>query len=341
MTITIVAPACAFSGFGRTAIELFSRLSERGHTCKFKPITIEEAIDGRKVDFPQVIKDAFVTKVEGVELVHAPLLWDHLPQTENATIFTMYESTRIPQRHVAVLNKYAKVVTPTDWNSEVFRDSGVTSKRYVANLGVDRTTFGPSPTTESKRSLCVFGAAAWLKPSHRRKNFGALMTAWRAAFPGIKDVRLHLKALPGDTLPSFNDDRIVVSKSFMQPYQLANWYQGLSVFVSTSRCEGWNLMAHEAMACYVPVISHREGAHRELLIGGGCFPCWAKMTPHAQKEAEFGFDWEIDIDDLVDSMRFVHQDETEARSRGIAAGVMSAIMTWDRTVDRIEEVLNA
>ncbi len=337
MTITIVAPACAFSGFGRTAIELFSRLSERGHTCKFKPITIEETIDGRKVDFPQVIKDAFVTQVEGVELVHAPLLWDHLPQTENATIFTMYESTRIPQRHVSVLNKYAKVVTPTYWNSEVFRDSGVTGKRYVVNLGVDFGTF--CPRDKPKRAVCVFGAAAWLKPSHRRKNFSALMTAWRAAFPGIKDVRLHLKALPGDTLPSFNDDRIVVEKSFMQPYQLANWYCGLSAFVSTSRCEGWNLMAHEAMACGVPVISHREGAHRELLHKKACFPCWAKMIPHSNTEAEFGFDWEIDIDDLVDAMRFVHQDSAEVDMRG-AFSICSGFMSWDETINKIEKVLS-
>lgn len=340
MTITIVAPACAFSGFGRTAIELFSRLSERGHTCKFKPVTVEEMLDGRKIDFPQVIKDAFVTKIEGVELVHTPLLWKHLPQTDSATIFTMYESTHIPKQYVDILNMYTKVATPTDWNSEVFRDSGVTGKRYTVHLGHDWSTF-PMAARKSKSSLCTFGAAAWLKPSHRRKNFSALMTAWRAAFPGIKDVRLHLKALPGDALPDFRDDRIVVDKLFMQPYQLANWYRGLSAFVSTSRCEGWNLMAHEAMACDVPVISHREGAHREILSHGGCFPCWAKMVPHSKTDADFGFDWEIDIDDLVDAMRFVHQDPAEAWSRSLTAGVMAKTMTWDRTVDAIEEVLNA
>ncbi len=341
MTITIVAPACAFSGFGRTAIELFSRLSERGHTCKFKPVTVEEMLDGRKIDFPQVIKDAFVTKVEGIELVHTPLLWKHLPQTDSATIFTMYESTRIPKQYVDILNMYKNVVTPTKWNSEVFGDSGVTSGRYVANLGVDKETFGPPPVTGSNQSLCVFGSAAWLKPSQRRKNFVALMTAWRAAFPGIKDVRLHLKALPGDALPDFRDDRVVVDKSFMQPYQLANWYRGLSAFVSTSRCEGWNLMAHEAMACYVPVISHREGAHREILSHGGCFPCWAKMVPHSKTDADFGFDWEIDIDDLVDAMRFVHQDATEAKIRGKIAQERSRMFTWEKTIDRIEEVMNA
>jgi glycosyltransferase involved in cell wall biosynthesis len=341
MTITIVAPACAFSGFGRTAIELFSRLSERGHTCKFMPVTVEEMLDGRKVDFPQVIKDSFVSKAEGVELVHTPLLWNHIPQTKGATIFTMYESTHIPKRHVDALNKYTKVVTPTEWNSEVFRDGGVTSKRYVANLGVDLDTFIPWQTTSQKRSLCVFGAAAWLKPSQRRKNFGALMTAWRAAFPGIKDVRLSLKALPGDSLPDFKDDRISVEKSFMQPFQLANWYRSLSAFVSASRCEGWNLMAHEAMACGVPIISHMEGAHRELLTRDACFPCWAKMVPHSKSDSEFGFDWEIDIDDLVDAMRFVHQDERETRMRGISAWKRAAMFSLERTVDRIEEVLNA
>lgn len=339
MTITIVAPACAFSGFGRTAIELFSRLSERGHTCKFKPVTVEEMLDGRKIDFPQIIKDAFVAKVEGVELVHTPLLWDHLPQTDGATIFTMYESTRIPKKHVDILNQYKNVVTPTIWNRDVFRDSGVTVNQYVANLGVDAETFHPGDRAE--KTLCVFGAAAWLKPSHRRKNFSALMTAWRAAFPGIKDVRLHLKALPGDTLPDFRDDRIIVEKSFMQPYQLANWYRGLSAFVSTSRCEGWNLMAHEAMACDVPVISHREGAHRETLSRGGCFPCWAKMVPHSKTDSEFGFDWEIDIDDLVDAMRFVHQDKREVEWRGTVSGLSASEMTWDKTTDQIEKVLNA
>jgi glycosyltransferase involved in cell wall biosynthesis len=338
MTITIVAPACAFSGFGKTAIELFSRLSERGHSCKFKPVTVEEMLDGRKIEFPQVIKDAFVTKVEGVELVHTPLLWDHIPQTDSATIFTMYESTRIPKKHVDILNQYKNVVTPTSWNGDVFRDSGVTANRYVANLGVDAETFNHEDRTE--KNLCVFGAAAWLKPSHRRKNFSALMTAWRAAFPGIKDVRLHLKALPGDTLPDFRDDRIIVEKSFMQPYQLANWYRGLSAFVSTSRCEGWNLMAHEAMSCGVPVISHQEGAHREILPKGGFFSCWAKMVPHSKTDAEFGFDWEIDIDDLVDAMRFVHQDKREVGFRGIMSWMSAREMTWDKTVDQIEEVLN-
>ena len=65
------------------------------------------------------------------------------------------------------------------------------------------------------------------------------------------------------------------------------------------------------------------------------------MVPHLPKDVDFGFDWSIDIDDLVDAMRFVHQDATEAKGSRKDRTRAFRTFTWEKTIDRIEEVLNA
>ncbi len=336
--MTITAIAGNFSGFGKTGCEIFSRLKERGIDCKFRYARLEETVGGRRSPYPQIIKDHFVDKVVGKELVHIPLLWNHVPAVEDSSVYTMYESTRIPKLYVDVLNMYKCVATPTKWNAEVFKESGVKVPIAVVPLGVDTTTYRPG--SKPKNDVCVFGAGAYLGPSQRRKNFPALINAWVAAFRGIKDVRLHLKTMPNDPVPDFNDSRITLFKEFMQPYELAEWYRGLNAFISTSRCEGWNLMAHEAMACGVPVISHKRGAHETVLPEGGYFQCWAKIAQH-NDNLEFGYDWEIDKDDLVDAMRLVYHDRKEAEMRGKIALHHARQMTWDETVLGLLEVVNA
>lgn len=337
MTITITAPASAFSGFGKTAIELFSRFKEIGIDCKFRPVRLEEKVGGEAIHFPRIIKDHFVKQAEGVELVHTPLLWSHIPSSNNSYIYTMYESTHIPKVYVDALNLYKGVITPTKWNTEVFKRSGVTVPVHVVNLGISSDIF--HPTVDKKKPVCTFGAAAWLAPSQKRKNFSALMAAWNEAFSGINNVKLKLKAMPGDKLPEFNDPRIEVCQEFIQAHRLRDWYRSLTAFVSTSRCEGWNLMAHEAMACGVPVITHLNGGHSEYMNRENTFSAWAKLSRHDMVDKSFGYDWEIDPHEVSDAMRFAYSDPDEAKKRGSEAEAMY-LMDWDCTVGKMLEALS-
>jgi glycosyltransferase involved in cell wall biosynthesis len=164
------------------------------------------------------------------------------------------------------------------------------------------------------------------------------MDAWREAFSGIDDAKLKLKAMPGDKLPEFNDPRIEVCQEFIQPHRLLEWYRSLTAFVSTSRCEGWNLMAHEAMACGVPVITHLNGGHSEYMTRENTFSAWAKLSRHDLEDKSFGFDWEIDTHEVSDAMRFVYSDPDEALNRGsIASWVRDK--TWSKTAESMLGVI--
>ena len=65
-----------------------------------------------------------------------------------------------------------------------------------------------------------FGAAAWLKPSQRRKNFWSIDDRMACRIPGIKDVRLHLGA---QEIRCQTSGTTASLSKVMQPYQLADW----------------------------------------------------------------------------------------------------------------------
>ena len=97
-------------------------------------------------------------------------------------------------------------------------------------------------------------------------------------------------------------------------------------------------MAHEAMACGVPVITHLNGGHSEYMNRENTFSAWAKLSRHDAIK-DFGYDWEIDPHEVSDAMRFVYSDQDESKKRGGKAEAMY-LMDWDCTVGKMSEVLS-
>ncbi len=106
--------------------------------------------------------------------------------------------------------------------------------------------------------------------------------------------------------------------------EIRDLYAACDVWLSTSRSEGFNLPAMEAMACRTPVVATRTG--------------WPK---HGIVQGVTGYTVEIDdADGLVEAVEKVLTLDAQAwRAMSEAAFRSVADCTWERAVDEFEAVL--
>ncbi|MCB9886335.1 MAG: glycosyltransferase family 4 protein [Planctomycetes bacterium] len=106
--------------------------------------------------------------------------------------------------------------------------------------------------------------------------------------------------------------------------EIRDLYAACDVWLSTSRSEGFNLPAMEAMACRTPVVSTRTG--------------WPK---HGIVEGVTGHTAEIDdVDGLVGAVeKVLALDDAGWRAMSEAAFQSVAECTWERAVDEFEATL--
>lgn len=336
MTITLTAQAHPKASFSRLAVELFSRLTERGHDVWFRPVGNLDEAGG----LPFAVRQRFTKEVHGRELVVTPLGWGTGPETSQSICFTMWETTRSPAINVDILNRFSEVWVPSQWNKSGLEHSGVTVPIKVVPLGVDTDLFRPAIKSRVFDPLApepplVFGTVAWLGPSRDRKNLTAAVRAFQRAFrPEVKDVALRLKLLPGDDATGLlADPRITVTHDLLPPVKLAGWYQGLDCYVLPSKGEGWCLPALEAMACGSPVITSPCGGVTEFVTHANGYYVHGKLT---KLDDQWGHQVEIDEEQLAEAMLRVYWDRNELRMRAKEAAKDAAKFTVEGMVDRVE-----
>lgn len=107
--------------------------------------------------------------------------------------------------------------------------------------------------------------------------------------------------------------------------EIPRLYAACDVWLTTSRSEGFNLTAMEAMACRTPVVSTRTGWPPEVIINGVNGYC-------------------VDIDDvdaLTDSVdRVLRLNDNEWREMSARAFSIVDRESWDRAVDELETILS-
>jgi glycosyltransferase involved in cell wall biosynthesis len=198
--------------------------------------------------------------------------------------WTMMESGRIHQDMISNLNRaFDELWTPTAWNLEIFKHSGLTIPGHVVPLGVDSVIYHPRPKSDLSECLLISTKNAGKKavpegflflsvslPSFR-KGFDFLARAFEEAFGDTPGVCLviatthfspNVECLSG--LESFKSRIYALTGNYTE-HGMASIYSSCDAYVSASRGEGWNLPACEASACGLPVIAPRTTSHPEAL----------------------------------------------------------------------------
>ena len=202
-------------------------------------------------------------------------------------IYTMMETEVVHPEMIRIMNdNYEECWTPTHWNAQAFRQSGLRLPIYVMPLGVDPAIYAPTlaarmptatllTTTDAGRSEIPAGFifVYVFQPSFR-KGLDFLLSAFEEAFYADRDVGLLLGTtaygLSGTYgLPNRNiKTRVWALMGKQTERELAAMYRACQVYVCTSRGEGWNLPLCESAACGLPVIAPRTSVHPELIPSG-------------------------------------------------------------------------
>jgi glycosyltransferase involved in cell wall biosynthesis len=236
-------------------------------------------------------------------VVHSTPLWHERLAAEASgrllAAYTTWETDRLPDESVAILNRYDRVLVPSRFNVEVFRSSGVTvpiwAVPHIAPAVPDRVG-GPAARHGSR--FVFYLIATW----STRKAIPDAVAAFLMAFGSQDDVELVIHTTPVDVAARARLDpggrigqgrhaqvfraeatRVSLAKALAGQHDVPDIVlstRGLDqadvdrlhlrgdCFVCLSRGEGWGLGAFEAAAFGNPVIVTGWGATREFLPAG-------------------------------------------------------------------------
>jgi len=283
-------------------------------------------------------------------------------------LWTMMETECAHPTMVGLMNDhYDECWTPTKWNADVFKASGLEIPVKVVPLGVDPHTYrpdGPRRLPEC-RLLTTRHAGAREVPEgfvyiyvflpSFRKGIDVLLPAFEAAFANDPDASLVL-AVTHSTLQDFEVDlprpemrsKVYILKGEFTERGMASMYRAYSGYVCASRGEGWNLPMMEAAACGLPVIGPRNSCHPELFEPGGFlfdtegfarYPEAEVVSPW-YKETAFSVLGHRSVEHLTELLRHVKAHDAAARERAAALSLdIRARRTWDAAADIVVERL--
>lgn len=314
--LTIRAPLASWTGYGVLAEQLGRALEARGVAVGYDPLGVHE----EHGPLPAFVRDRIGRGGSRALAIGDP------PSAAAAgepaiPLFTTWETTRLDPVGVAALNARPVVFVPSTALQTWLVDSGVTAPIVVAGHGAPAVEAAPLPEGRT-----VFGTAG----TGPRKGINEVIAAFVRAFPNNGQVELQVKCWPEDLgrLRVPDDPRIRVITDDFTPEQLANWYRGLSCYVTASRGEGWGLMTHEAMSHGRPVIACRWGGTAEYFDGSCGWEVEHDLEP-ARGRYDTGLWCVPRQSSLVEALRAARASRAALAAKGAAAAARAAEFTWD------------
>jgi len=271
-------------------------------------------------------------------------------------IYTVWESTRLPDDWIAPLLGADQVWTASRWGAAVMARNGIDPNRlHVVPEGIDPLVFNPSvPPTEVISSRPGFKFLN-IGRFEERKATAVLVRAFDAEF-GPGDDALLVLACHNPHDPEFDIAEVLRSLDLRHPEKLlfippvarqdvlASLYTASDVFVAPSRAEGWGLPITEAMACGLSVITTDHSAPLDFL-GPETFRVSKAMTPIETpyfdvSDGDLGMWADPDPADLRRQLRNAYENRDSGRKAGMMAGRrIRSNFTWERAADRAMHAL--
>ena len=288
------------SGYGYAAEAYMSGLRDAGTSITWTPLgwpsnvwnvpfgpVADAELDSalhRDIVYADITHDTVVA--------HSVPVWHDRLAVETSSkllvVFTTWETDRIHDNWVPILNRYERVLVPSQFNAGVFSDSGVTAPISVVPH-IARSVQAPPmeiPRTSEQRRFRFYVIATWTT----RKAILDLVAAFLGAFTSADEVTLVIHTTPTDlvalarhggvgerrdtatwftlagALAGHTDvPDIVLSTRALDQAELDELHAGSDCFISLSRGEGWGLGAFDAGAHGNPVIVTGWSGERDFL----------------------------------------------------------------------------
>lgn len=232
------------NGYGQVSAAVSRGLIELGHEVRFQEFPgMEVALficPPGKIRFGRQVRSAAITMHE----------LDHLPGAK--------------RDWAEILNRLDLLITPTNWNRDVWLRSGVTTPIEIVPLGVDPALYFPA-TGLRCTFLCVHEN---LGGETSRENWRETLRAYLATFTREDDVCLQIKTwkwkpqefraareavLEELGLEDADAAEVEVLEEVLSAAQMRELYQRAWLFIKNANREGWSMPCTEAIACGTPV----------------------------------------------------------------------------------------
>ncbi|SDN59666.1 Glycosyl transferases group 1 [Paenibacillus sp. yr247] len=243
---------------------------------------------------------------------------------------TTFETDRIPDSWVPVLNKFNEVWVQSKFNQQTFTSSGLTAPlRLIPNF-FDLSEFTPQGPQlsysfpESFLFLSVFD----LK---KRKGYDVLLQAFLNEFSRNDNVALLIKIRDNsksDAIEQFMAchpkpkkewPRVYIIDHMLPMEDILKLYRLCDAFVLPTRGEGWGRPFFEAMLMEMPVIGTNWSGHTEFMNEENSYLIRVKRLTQIEEENPMfnGHFWaEPSVKDLQKKMRYVYEHPEEAKAIG-------------------------
>lgn len=249
-------------------------------------------------------------------------------------LYTMHEASTIPAGWSEKINATCqRVLVPSAWCKEAFAAGGVTVSIDVVPGGTEPSAFPLLPAKDSP----TFTFMA-LGDRGARKGWDLVYRAFYEEFKDEEDVRLIIKARPGNLPPiTVADPRISIW--LYDADSLRDALMFADCFVLPHRSEGWGMTPREAAMMGLPAIVTAYSGTADVehwgipltrfqevpavIEGGGC---WAQP----------------EVAEIREQMRWVYTQPEDAKKKAIQGRVwLASNQTYRQAVDILKQLLEA
>lgn len=262
-------------------------------------------------------------------------------------IYTMFESTKIPDDWIDYLNAADEVWVPSKWNQKVFEKAGVKTK--LVPLGYDDSAYKfveREPAHKTRRNFTFLHYNAF----NIRKGFTEVWKAFNNEFEKTEPVKLILKTdQTHSPIPIVKDEypNIEVIYGKLSEAEMMDIMKRSDCFVFPSRGEGFGMTPLETMATGMPaIIPNAHGLTEyfnpdymyEVKVKEECPALYARY-----KDIDVGKMFISDVADLRKKMRWCVNHQEEVIEKGKRASEYVKQWTYKNgfahAVERIKEIM--
>ena len=258
----------------------------------------------------------------------------HLNFDRPRILYTMWESTRINDLLIEILNKFNCIIVPNHYNKTNLINQGCTTRIEVVPLfcNTDHYVY----KSHYERDEFVFG----ISNEDYRKRLIKIQNCFIKAFPKNQKIKLTVKTTNSIQQTKYINNNITYINKKYTIDELRNWYYDLDVYVSGATCEGWGMMQQESMCCGRPIIFTNYGGLKEFANEKNSFEvkydevfadgCWGNSAGKWSEFNEY---------DMIEKMLYCYNHREEVVEKGRLAAKDASQFTKQRFLKKIDEII--